>query len=102
MFQAKTTRIGLSLVLTLVLSFASSAVALAGQKPAVPRAAAVEPAATWTAWAVGLLLARLNGRIEGVRHKAGMRIDDLGLALRVASCIESDDGTPCGAEDDGR
>jgi hypothetical protein len=101
MFQAKTTRIGLSLVLTLVLSFASSAVALAGQKPAVPRAA-VEPATTWTAWAIDVLLARLGGRIEGVRHKAGMRIDDLGLALRVASCIESEDGTPCGAGDDGR
>lgn len=102
MFQAKSTRIGLSLVLTLALSFASSAVASAGQKPVVPRPESVRPAATWLAWAADLVLARIGVRTEGIRHKAGMRIDDLGLALRLSTsspCPEPEDGgAPCGPE----
>lgn len=100
MFQAKTTRFGLSLVLTLVLSFASSAVALAGQKPASRRAAAGGPPATWIGWVTDLLLAKVGGRIDENGNKVGGRIDENGLRLRLAACPELEDGAlPCGAED---
>jgi hypothetical protein len=98
MFQAKTTRFGLSLVLTLVLSFASSAVALAAQKPA-SRHPAVRPPATWIAVVTDLLLAKVGGRIDENGYKVGGRIDENGLLLRFAACIEREDGAaPCDAE----
>lgn len=86
MFQAKMTRIVLALVLTLALTSASSAVALARDQPLGSGVVVERAPAVWISLFLNLLT------------KAGGRMDVNGL--RVAVCIDDESDKQC--EDGGR
>jgi hypothetical protein len=97
MFQAKMTRIVLALVLTLALTSASSAVALARDQPLSSGVVVERAPAVWISLFLNLLT-KAGGRMDVNGSKAGGRMDVNGL--RVAVCIDGESDKQC--EDGGR